>query len=62
MPPPRAAARKTLRFIVVGEVAVAVALLVGAALLGRLAALLAFDPGSTRRTCWRCSAAAAAAG
>jgi putative ABC transport system permease protein len=36
----------TLRFIVVGEVAVAVALLVGAALLGRsFAALLAFDPG-----------------
>jgi predicted permease len=36
----------TLRFIVVGEVALAVALLVGAALLGRsFAALLAFDPG-----------------
>jgi putative ABC transport system permease protein len=36
----------TLRFIVIGEVAVAVALLVGAALLGRsFAALLDFDPG-----------------
>jgi putative ABC transport system permease protein len=36
----------TLRFIVVGEVAIAVALLVGAALLGRsFAALLDFDPG-----------------
>ncbi len=36
----------TLRLIVVGEVAVAVALLVGAALLGRsFAALLDFDPG-----------------
>lgn len=36
----------TLRVIVVGEVAVAVALLVGAALLGRsFAALLEFDPG-----------------
>jgi predicted permease len=36
----------TLRFIVVGEVAVAVALLVGAALLGRsFSALLDFDPG-----------------
>jgi predicted permease len=35
-----------LRFIVVGEVALAVALLVGAALLGRsFAALLSFDPG-----------------
>ncbi|MGH9176803.1 MAG: FtsX-like permease family protein, partial [Vicinamibacterales bacterium] len=36
----------TLRFIVIGEVAVAVALLVGAALLGRsFSALLDFDPG-----------------
>jgi predicted permease len=36
----------TLRVIVIGEVAVAVALLVGAALLGRsFAALLDFDPG-----------------
>jgi predicted permease len=36
----------TLRLIVIGEVAVAVALLVGAALLGRsFAALLDFDPG-----------------
>ena len=36
----------TLRLIVVGEVAIAVALLVGAALLGRsFAALLDFDPG-----------------
>ena len=36
----------TLRFIVVGEVAIAVALLVGAALLGRsFAALLDFNPG-----------------
>ena len=36
----------TLRFIVIGEVAIAVALLVGAALLGRsFAALLDFDPG-----------------
>jgi predicted permease len=36
----------TLRFIVVGEVALAVALLVGAALLGRsFAALLEFNPG-----------------
>jgi predicted permease len=36
----------TLRFLVIGEVAVAVALLVGAALLGRsFAALLDFDPG-----------------
>lgn len=35
-----------LRFIIVGEIAVAVTLLVGAALLGRsFAALLAFDPG-----------------
>ena len=35
-----------LRFIIVGEIAVAVALLVGAALLGRsFAALLGFDPG-----------------
>jgi predicted permease len=35
-----------LRFIVIGEVAIAVALLVGAALLGRsFAALLDFDPG-----------------
>ena len=42
----RGGGAKTLRFIVVGEVAVAVALLVGAALLGRsFAALLAFDPG-----------------
>jgi putative ABC transport system permease protein len=37
---------RTLRLIVVGEVAVAVALLVGAALLGRsFSALLDFDPG-----------------
>ena len=37
---------RTLRFIVIGEVAVAVTLLVGAALLGRsFAALLDFDPG-----------------
>ncbi|MDQ3441752.1 MAG: ABC transporter permease, partial [Planctomycetota bacterium] len=36
----------TMRLIVIGEVAVAVALLVGAALLGRsFAALLEFDPG-----------------
>jgi predicted permease len=36
----------TLRFIVIGEVAMAVALLVGAALLGRsFSALLEFDPG-----------------
>jgi predicted permease len=36
----------TLRYIVVGEVAIAVALLVGAALLGRsFAALLEFNPG-----------------
>ena len=44
----RAAAGRvaTLRLIVIGEVAVAVALLVGAALLGRsFAALLDFDPG-----------------
>ena len=42
----RAGRVSTLRFIVVGEVAVAVALLVGAALLGRsFAALLDFDPG-----------------
>jgi predicted permease len=39
---------RTLRLIVIGEVAVAVALLVGAALLGRsFAALLDFDPGFT---------------
>jgi putative ABC transport system permease protein len=38
----------TLRLIVIGEVAVAVTLLVGAALLGRsFAALLDFDPGFT---------------